>query len=406
MIYKIAWRNIWRNKRRSLVIMVTISFGLLGGNFLSSAYIGMMNQTVEETIQRQLSHIQMHHPGFVADREVRKYIEGAGEIAEQLGRHPAVAAVSPRSVTDGMVASAHLAGGVRILGIDPAAERETTGFHEQLEEGHFFTEGGRLPAVVIGRELARELRSGIGSRIVLTFQDMEGEMVSASFRVEGIFRTSSTSYEKGTLFVEATRFNELLGKSDLVTEMAVRLHHDRDTPSVAGELKKAFPDLLVRSWQEMAPDLLFVVEYTEASLVWIVAIILLGVAFGILNTILMSVMERTRELGMLLSVGMSRLRIFMMVVLETVFLSLTGGAAGLLASIVLVNWLHTAGIDLAVIGGEALRDFGFSPYIYPELTISYYLKVTGMVVFFAILASIYPARKATRLQPAEAVRKE
>ncbi len=146
-------------------------------------------------------------------------------------------------------------------------------------------------------------------------------------------------------------------------------------------------------------------EYTELSLVVIVAVILLGVAFGILNTILMSVLERTRELGVLLSVGMKKSRVFAMVILETVFLSLTGGAAGFASAFALITLLQPRGIDLSRIGGEALRDFGFSPILYPELELDFYIKVTLMIILFAILAAIYPARKAVKLQPAEAVRK-
>ncbi len=404
-LVKISWRNIWRNKRRSLVIMTAIALGLTGGIFISAAYMGLMNQTIEESIYTQLSHIQIHHPDFVNDKELRHAIAGAGDIAETLRNKDEVRAVARRSVTDGMVASPHLSSGVSIRGVHPEEERQTTSFHEQLEQGTYFTENGRLPSVVIGEALADDLQSQHGSRIVLTFHDARGEMISASFRVEGTFRSTASAYEKGNVFVRARDLAQLTGGDETITEIAILLKDEKHLESIQSALQQDYPELKIRTWNELAPDLEFVLEYTEMSLMWIIAVILLGVAFGVLNTILMSVLERTRELGVLLSLGMKKSRVFTMVILETVFLSLTGGAAGFAAAIVLINLLQPRGIDLTLIGGEALRDFGFSPILYPELELDFYLKVTVMIVLFAILAAIYPARKAIKLQPADAVRK-
>ena len=406
ILFKIAWRNIWRNKKRSLVIMVAIALGLTGGNFISATYMGLMNQTIEESIEKQLSHIQLHDPDFIADREIRNRIPDARLIADEIRSIPGVLSVAERTSLDGMAASPHLTAGVRITGIIPEREIETTRFNEQIVEGTYFTEEGRLPSVVIGRELAEELQSNVGSRIVLTFQDTEGDLIHASFRVEGIFQATATAFEKGTVFIRSDDISEIIGNEQIFTEIALLLQQEDLLEDISETLRQQYPDLTVRTWKELAPDLEFVVEITEKSLLMITAIILLGVAFGILNTILMSVLERTRELGMLMSLGMKRIQVFFMVILETVLLSLTGGVAGLTASFLLISFLQQRGMDLSSIGGEALRDFGFSPLIYPELDAIFYLKVAAMVVGFAILAAIYPARKATKLEPADAVRHE
>ena len=386
--------------------MVAIALGLTGGNFISATYMGLMNQTIEESIEKQLSHIQLHDPDFIADREIRNRIPDARLIADEIRSIPGVLSVAERTSLDGMAASPHLTAGVRITGIIPEREIETTRFNEQIVEGTYFTEEGRLPSVVIGRELAEELQSNVGSRIVLTFQDTEGDLIHASFRVEGIFQATATAFEKGTVFIRSDDISEIIGNEQIFTEIALLLQQEDLLEDISETLRQQYPDLTVRTWKELAPDLEFVVEITEKSLLMITAIILLGVAFGILNTILMSVLERTRELGMLMSVGMKRIQVFFMVILETVLLSLTGGVAGLTASFLLISFLQQRGMDLSSIGGEALRDFGFSPLIYPELDAIFYLKVTAMVVGFAILAAIYPARKATKLEPADAVRHE
>jgi putative ABC transport system permease protein len=191
-----------------------------------------------------------------------------------------------------------------------------------------------------------------------------------------------------------------------VTEIAVLLHDNDRYKKVSDELKHTYAGLSVRNWEEINPTLRVQVEMGEQSVIWIIAIILLGVSFGILNTILMSIFERTRELGMLLSVGMKKMKVFGMVIIETVLLSLTGGVIGLVLSFGLVKLLQQRGVDLSAIGGENLRELGFSPFVYPELAAAFYFQVAILVVFFAIISSIYPAIKAIRLVPAEAVRQE
>ena len=404
-LIKIAWRNIWRNTSRSLILILAIVFGLVGGNFIVSIYLGLIQQNFRDTIERQISHIQIHDPDFVKDNEAQYRIADGLRIAGEINRHPDVKSATARTVLHGMAASPHLSTGIRIVGVHPDREIQTTGFDRQIEEGTYFTDEGRLPSVVIGRELAGKLRSGIGSRIVLTFMDIHGEMISSSFRIEGIYAIGKR-YEERMVFVHAKDINELIGDENAVTEIAVLLHDNDAFKRIADELEHTYAGLTVRSWDQLAPDLRFQLEVGEQSVIWIIAIILFGVAFGILNSILMSIFERTRELGMLLSIGMKKIKVFGMVIIETVLLSLTGGVIGLVLSFGLVSFLQQRGVDLSAIGGENLREVGFPHFVYPELALAFYFQVAVLVVFFAVLASIYPAIKAIKLVPAEAVRQE
>ncbi len=402
----IAWRNVWRNPSRSAIIVAAIALGLLGGNFIAALSTGLLNQSFVETIRHRVSHIQMHHPDFIANPEPRHRLEDGREILDRVRELNGVKAASARLALDGMAASATMSSGVRIIGIDPQSEIGTTRMNERMEKGDYFAEPGRLPSVVIGRELAEKLRSDVGSRIVLTFQDVDGELISASFRVEGIFSLNSRAFEERNLFVGKTDLAELIAAPGAVTEIAVLLDDDDSFREIAGEMRESFPEVEVRSWEELAPDLYFQRQMVGQSLMWVMAIILMGASFGILNTTLMSVFERTRELGVLMSIGMKKAGIFKMIILETTLLAVTGGAAGLAMSFVFVKYLSRRGIDLTAVGGENLRELGFSPEIYPDLEPVFYLRVAVLVVVFAVLAAIYPAFKAITLLPAEAVRKE
>jgi putative ABC transport system permease protein len=405
-LIKISWRNIWRNRTRSLIIVVAIVLGLLGGIFSAGMRLGIETQQFKETVETQISHIQIHHPEFIANPEARFRISEGFSLAEQIMNKPWVTVANPRTVFDGMVASANMNAGVRIKGIDPELEALTTGLDELLEDGTYFSQEGRLPSAIIGQRLARDLKAETGSRIILTFQDIEGEIISASFRVEGIYSVTSPSFEERNLFVKASDLNELIGDQDAVSEIAILIDNLDDYQQKSTELKALFPDVKVRNWAELAPSLHYSMEVLNQNLTWLVGIIILGVSFGLLNTILMSVLERVNELGVLMAIGMKRIKVFSMVVIETTLLSILGGSFGLLLSYLMVNLLNINGIDMSGAGGAGLEEFGYSSIVFLEVPSGLYFDVGVLVVVFAIFASIYPAWKAIRLAPAQAVRQE
>jgi putative ABC transport system permease protein len=405
-VIKIAWRNIWRNRTRSLIIIVAIIVGLMGGIFSAAIRLGAENQRFRESVENQISHIQIHHPQFVPNPEARYRIPDGFKLTDELLQHPEIKIASPRTVFDGMAATANLNTGVRIKGIDPEIEAQTTYLDELIAEGTYFTEEGRLPSVIVGKALAGDLRSDVGSRIVLTFQDVDGEIVSASFRIEGLYSVTSKRFEERIVFVSASDINALVADEETVNEIAIVLNDPDTYRSVANELKDRYPGLEIRHWANIDPSLFYALEFLERNLVFLVGIIILGVSFGLLNTILMSVLERVREFGVLMAVGMKKVKVFGMVVLETTMVSVIGGVLGLISSYGLVEYLHRRGVNLAGYGGEGLEAYGFAAIVYPEVEPVFYFKIALLVVVFAIIAAVYPAWKAIRLVPAEAVRQE
>lgn len=405
-ILKISWRNIWRNRTRSLIIIAAIIVGLIGGIFSASVRLGAENQRFRDSVENQISHIQIHHPQFIANPELRYPIPDGLHLSEELRQHPDINIASPRIVFDGMAATANLNKGVRIKGVHPDTESKTTYLNELIVEGTYFTEMGRLPSALVGRRLARDLRADVGSRIVLTFQDADGEIMSASFRIEGLYSAASTRFEDRTVFVNAADLSGLLAGDETITEIAIVLHDQEKYRSVAHELSEQHAGLKVRHWADIDPSLFYALEFLERNLVYLVGIIILGISFGLLNTILMSVLERVREFGVLMAVGMKKTKVFGMVVMETTLISLIGGVLGLIASYGLVEYLHRRGLDLSGVGGAGLEEYGFASMVYPEVEPVFYIRIGLLVIVFAIIAAVYPAWKAIRLVPAEAVRQE
>ena len=191
-----------------------------------------------------------------------------------------------------------------------------------------------------------------------------------------------------------------------VHEISVVLDNLGDYRAKTAVLKQKYPQLEVRHWANLAPAIFYSLEFLHQNLAWMVGIIILGVSFGLLNTILMSVLERVNELGVLMAIGMKKIKVFSMVVLETTLLSVVGCAFGLIMSYAMVRLLNINGIDLSSTGGAGLEEFGYSSLVFLEVPGKFYFEVGLLVIFFAIIAALYPALKAIRLAPAQAVRAE
>ncbi len=404
-LLKISWRNVWRNKARSIVIILAIGCGLWGGTFSTALMTGMIEQKFVTTIKNQVSHIQVHHPEFIRENQTEFEVMGHEALMAKLETSEKVSAFSARTIANGMIANASMTSGVEIFGIHPEQENRTTSFKEAVFEGDYFVSVSRNP-ILIGAKLAEKMKISTGNRIVLTFQDIHGEITSASFRVCGIYRTSNTANDERNVYVKKSDLISLLGKGEVVNEVAILLHNLDDVSAFRDELQREFAGNEIRTWAEISPDLSFMNEFTGLMMMILLIIILMALAFGLLNTMLMTIFERTRELGVLISVGMSKKRVFMMILLETTFLVISGAVFGSTLGALTVNSTNRTGVDLTGFGADAFSDFGFEPIIYPSLDNSYYLYLAILVLITSFLASVYPAYKALKLNPADAVRRE
>ncbi len=402
MLTKIAWRNVWRNALRSGVVITSIALGIWAGLFVISVSSGLNQQRTQDALQTSLSHIQIHNPKFIEDNNVEFKIDNIDEVEADLKNNPAVKEYTSRIILNGMISSSTGGYGTRVVGIDPDQEKLVTNLHEKLVEGEYLTGIKRNP-VVLGKKLAEKLNVGLRKKIVITFQKDNGDIVAGAFRVAGIYKTSNSKADEMNIFVKASDANRLLEESAGFHEVAVLLNDLPEVDTTASLIQSQFPDLSVRTWKEVAPELGYADEMMQQMLYIIIGIILLALSFGIINTMLMAVLERKRELGMLMSVGMNKTKVFFMIVVETVFISLVGGPIGVILGFLTVSHFGSAGIDLSIVG-KGLEEFGISTMIYPSLTPDFYVNVTIMVVVAAILSSIYPAIKALQLKPAEAVR--
>lgn len=403
MLISISWRNIWRHPARSGVLIGAIIAGLWAGILVSALTNGWIHQRFVNLIQEEITHAQIHHPQFLTEREPWMEIEDAEEIFSFLERDERVLSWSARTLSDGMIQSPLTSSGVQIRGVQTGRERATTTFHENLIEGEYLDSDIRNP-ILLGQKLVEKLNVEIGNRVVLSFQDLDNEITSGAFTISGIFRTASNPYDERNVFVRAEDLQGLLAGQQVYHEIAMMLQDEEMSHTITAELNEQFDWIRAETWYELSPELRYITDMGGGLIVYIMAVIMLALAFGILNTMLMAIFERMRELGMLLAIGMSKLRVFLMIMLESVILTFTGATAGLIIAYFTLEFLGEAGIDMTSMGGESMAEFGYDAVVYPIAYTNDYITTIILVAITAILAAVYPAIKALRLNPGEVVR--
>jgi ABC-type lipoprotein release transport system permease subunit len=308
-----------------------------------------------------------------------------------------------------MASSSQGVRGVVVKGVVPGQEATVSAIKEKLVEGEFFPEM-RGNAVLVGQELAEKLNLRLRSKLVLTFQGLDREITAAAFRVVGIFDTGNTPFDGGTVFVERQDLNRLIipqtdtttVPSDLVYEAALLLQDVDQVDTAAALLQRALPEEEVKTYREVSPDLeLYESQIKNVSMIYLV-VILLALVFGIINTMLMAVLERIKELGMLMAIGMNKLRVFSMIVLETIMLGVVATPIGLLLGYLTINYVRENGINMSAYS-EGMASYGLSQVIYFDIEPGVYTEMAIGVFLTAILAAIYPALKAIRLKPVDAL---
>jgi putative ABC transport system permease protein len=405
VLFKIAWRSIWRSKMRSAVVIFAIASGLLGGLFSSAWMNGMAQQRVKNTFAYEIGHIQLHNPSYAENNDVKKTIKNTADKLSILDTIKGVSGVTERILVTGMSATANKNMGVSIIGVDPVQEKQVFEIYKKIDSasGDFF-ETKKKNSIVISRALADELKARLKSKIVLTFQDYNGEITGAAFKVVGIFKTDNNPWDKMHVFVKNDDLRRLLALPEDESHEIVLLLDDFEQAAVlAGNLQNRITDVKIEDWAEVSPYLSLMSGYMDMMMGLFMLIILGALGFGIVNTMLMVVLERTRELGMLMAIGMNKRRVFIMIMLETICLALVGALFGEVLSVLIINYFNKTGIDLSSVA-EGMESVGYAVVTYPMLEPYRYLQITVLVIITSVLASIYPAFKALKLHPAEAIR--
>jgi len=406
-LIKIGWRNIWRNKKRSLVVILSIVLGLYGGLIISSLMITLNSQRMNTAINTYLADIQIHNKEFSKEYSLSDTISNIHYLEEKLKNDNRVKSYSKRVVINGMLSNSTGSYGVNVLGINPESEMKVTNVYTKIIEGDYF-ESKRSNTMVVGKKLADKLNLRLRSKVVIAFQDVNGDITSLLFRIEGIFKSGNGMFDDYNVFVKNSSIFSNIPDLNSYHEIPVLTINGGVTTNSVNEslrldLQRINNTLDVKSWDEIAVELAYANQMLSSFLYIFMLIVLSGLSFGIINTMLMAILERKKEIGMLMSIGMTKIYIFLMICFETIFLSLVAIPFGLLITYITIDYFSVSGIDLSVVG-SGLENFGVGTILYLKLPAEYYLNLSLLVILISSISSIFPAIRALKINPAEATK--
>jgi ABC-type lipoprotein release transport system permease subunit len=399
-IARIALRNVRRNIRRSLLTVFAIAFGLFCLIVFQALKDGLHREMVTSTVRLDAASLQMHAAGYEVNLTALKPLRDPREVERALAA-AGVADFGRRLKAPALVLAGQRSSSVLLAGVEPEAEPRITFIAERIVSGSYLDEA---PGVVLGEVLAESLGVAVGDEVTLMVQGIFGRPVTGRFPVRGLYRTDLASFDRSQIFMPLAAVQTFLQAEEVVTEIAARTPLGAEVET-AERLRRELPPELyqVRTWQQLAPDVVQLIELNDSTMHLLILIVFAIVALGITNTMSMAVFERFRELGVLTAIGMRPSRIVAMIVLESFFLGIVGSLTGSAIGVAVCVWLGRHGIDLTRLT-SANQYFATSHVLRAYLLPANLLSALAVTLATALLAGLYPAWKAARLQPADAIR--
>ena len=399
----LAWRNLWRNYRRTFVMLAAVTVGVWAMIFMSALMRGMVDQMALNALETFVGHIQIHQQDYRSDPSIVNSMPSPdAQFQETLDES---VAWTERVRVPAVINSERESRGVTLMGIDPQREAAMSFIADGIVEGRYL-ENSEDKGVIIGAKLAQKLDTRLGKRIVIMSQDPQNNIVDKGARIVGIYKASLSATEERFVFMDINIAQKFLGMSNQISEIEVRGENFRKLDSLNAQIQQqisARPEQELESatWVELDSYLDTMLGVMDGFvLVWMI-VVFIALSFGLINTLIMAVFERTREIGLMLALGMRPKYILNQVVLESIFLLALGLFAGTSLAWLSIKPLES-GIDLSVVA-EGMAMMGAGSTLYPSLTVKDMLTANVVVITLGLLASLFPAWRASRLQPVNAM---
>jgi putative ABC transport system permease protein len=417
-IFKFAWRNIWRNKRRTFFTLLAIAVGLIAVIFAKSYIAGIINTTHEAIIKTQLGHVKIAHREFLRLERImpkESLVTGLARLRREVVDIGGVQTIDPRIRFNVMLSHGDINERGMAVGVEPAAVDRSMEISTLIREGRYFDENGS--GVLLGRKLAKKLTAEVGDEVLLVTSDINYSTYALPFKVAGIFETGYPAIDKFTLYMPLSKAQEMLDCGDAAHEVLLFLDEPARAQAVAAKMKENLSqwesgeELQVITWQEsdIVKNLMPVINNIYDKILWIVMLI---VALVILNTMLMAVMERYHEIGIIKAMGLKNLEVFFMILVEAFYIGIIGSLIGGALGGAISAAVERSGIDIVAMMGEGVWEKldiplpMFGQVLYPDFSLAILFSSIIFGIFIALLAVLYPAYKSARMLPVEAFRSE
>jgi ABC-type lipoprotein release transport system permease subunit len=405
---QMAWRNIWRNPRRTILTICAIAFSSLLLVFMLSFQFGSYETMINTAVKIQTGHLQVQAQDYQDKKSIRRVVSDPAAVATILNKIPQVQAYGFRAQAFSLVSSQKRSYGALVTGIDPRRESRISRLKELIRQGEFLAADDGEQAL-IGTILARNLRLQLGDEITLLGQGRDGSIAATVVRVKGIYASGIDAFDRNVIQIPLKTFQEVYAMGNAVHEIVIiadsladidAMRHTISDP--IAEVNNPTP-LKILDWEELMPGLRQGIEMDLVSGMIFYFLLILVVAFSILNTFLMAIFERTREFGVLMAIGTTPLRLTKILLMESMTMAACGIVSGILLGSAVTLYFQTHGIDISG-ASDLLSQFGISGRIYPKLSLVSALSGPAAVLLITLCAALYPALRVKRLQPVEAMR--
>lgn len=408
MLLRLAWRSIWRHRRRTLITIASISLGLTFALYFISLGEGVYSRLTDDIVRTQSGHVTLEHPAYRDAPSVDLWVGGAAKLREQLLGLRGVAGTKVLVLGQGVAMSSHGDVGVAVMGIEPSVERQISPLATKIESGEFLKDDDAA-VVFIGAGLAKKLHVKVGKKLVLSAANVHGEFVEELFTVKGIFRTGADEADGYLLLAPLPAIRGMYDMPEgSVTQIAVLLSGPRAKKRVLREARTLLSGrgVAVYPWEEIMPEIASYIRLDRSSNLIFQGLLIVLILFTIFNTILMSVLEREREFAVLLAVGTKPRNLQFQILLESAFIGLIGCALGLALGSAASYITSIYGLDLRALSSETVTvsGFGISLVMYPVLTVFMVVGLGATVFVATLLLSLIPMRRVARVPIVETLR--
>jgi len=403
MLFKMAWRNIWRNRRRTFITAASILFAVLFASFMDSLQRGAWDNMINNVVNYYFGYVQVHQDGYWEEQSIDKAFPLADSL-EQVSAVEGVEAVLPRLESFALAAAGETTSGVLVAGILPNVENKMTDLENRLVEGEYLTEGDE--AVLVASGVAEKLGLSLGDTLVLISQGYRGVNAAGKYPIKGIAKFGSPDLNKQMVYLPLPAAQYFYGAPGLATSLALKLGGQEDIKPVVAALRTQLDTSAyeVMDWEELLPDLVQARELDTAGNVIVYFILYMIIAFGIFGTILMMSKEREYEFGVLISIGLQRWQLALSVWVEVILLGVLGALFGILLSMPIVYYFKVNPIRFGGEMASSLEKFGFEPIFPATFDMQIFMTQALYVFILTAVLALYPIFKIRKLQPVQAMR--
>jgi len=399
----IAWRNLWRNKRRTLITAASVFFGVIFSTVMSSMQEGSYDSNVKNSVRFYTGYLQIQHQDYWEEKTLENHITYDEALFQRIQQNAMVKNITPRLEYFALASRGSATKVAQVTGINPDMEKEVTNITSNIDQGRYLEKGDA--GVVIGSLLAENLELGVGETITLTGQGYRYATAAGLFPVKGIVDFPSQELNKTMVYMALETCQQFYNAPDMLTSVSVMITDNDKLAEVQNQIGSLLPeDYTTMNWKEMMPALVQQIESDRAGGYIFMAILYMIILFGILGTIMMMIAERRRELGVMMAVGMKRLKLATVIVIETFFIGVLGAVTGILGSIPIVGYYVNNPIPLEGQTAEVMESYGWEPFMFfssePRI---FYLQAI-IVFILTVVVAIYPVTKIFTMKEINALR--